>query len=100
MSLPRTAYILLWFPKPSETFVFREVVNLRKMGLPLKVFALYGELTDGMSQEMRAESKDVERLGLPGLKSIAADVRVLVAPQSRAHCVFVPHRAVQTMERG
>ena len=45
------------------------------MGLPLKVFTLYGELADGMSQEMRAASKDVERLGLPCLKTIAADVR-------------------------
>jgi colanic acid/amylovoran biosynthesis glycosyltransferase len=75
VSLPRTAYILLWFPKPSETFVFREVINLRKMGLPLKVFTLYGELADGMSPEMRAASRDVERLGLPCLKTIAADIR-------------------------
>jgi colanic acid/amylovoran biosynthesis glycosyltransferase len=75
LRLPRTAYILLWFPKPSETFVFREVMNLRKMGLPLKVFSLYGELTESMSEEMRSASKDVERLGLPYLKSVASDIR-------------------------
>lgn len=68
MSLPRTAYILLWFPKPSETFVFREVVNLRKMGLQLKVFTLYGELTKDLSPEMRAASDEVERLGLSFLR--------------------------------
>lgn len=75
MRLPRTAYILLWFPKPSETFVFREVINLRKMGLPLKVFSLYGELTESMSGEMAAASADVERLGLPYLKTVASDIR-------------------------
>ena len=74
MRLPRTAYILLWFPKPSETFIFREVINLRKMGLPLKVFSLYGELTESMSEEMREASRDVERLGLPYLKTFAADI--------------------------
>jgi len=68
VTLPRTAYILLWFPKPSETFVFREVINLRKMGLSLKVFTLYGELTKDLSPEMRAESNQVERLGLPFLR--------------------------------
>lgn len=64
MNFPRTAYVLLWFPKPSETFVFREVVNLRKAGLPLKVFTLYGELTRALSDEMSAASADVERLGV------------------------------------
>lgn len=65
MSQARTAYILLWFPKPSETFLFREVVNLRNMGLPLKVFTLYGELRGNLSPEMRSCSVTVERLGIP-----------------------------------
>jgi colanic acid/amylovoran biosynthesis glycosyltransferase len=65
MSRARTAYILLWFPKPSETFVFREVVNLRNMGLPLKVFTLYGELRGNLSPEMGSCSVPVERLGIP-----------------------------------
>jgi glycosyltransferase involved in cell wall biosynthesis len=65
---------LLWFPKPSETFIFREVVNLQKMGMPLEVFTLYGELTEDMSAEMREASKRVERLGLSGLKTVASDL--------------------------
>ncbi len=71
MSLPRIAYILLWFPKPSETFIFREVVNLWKMGLPLKVFTLYGEWKKHLSPEMCGVSKKVERLGIPYLKHAA-----------------------------
>ncbi|MFH1114494.1 MAG: glycosyltransferase family 4 protein [Pseudomonadota bacterium] len=74
MTPPKTAYILLWYPKPSETFIFRETVNLRKMGMPLEVFTLYGELTDDMSEEMREAAKQVERLGLAGLKSTVSDL--------------------------
>ncbi|MCX6899834.1 MAG: glycosyltransferase [Verrucomicrobia bacterium] len=74
MNLPRTAYVLLWFPKPSETFVFREVVNLRKAGLPLKVFTLYSTLTQALSEEMRGASADVERLGIRHLGRALAGV--------------------------
>jgi colanic acid/amylovoran biosynthesis glycosyltransferase len=64
---PKTAYVLLWYPKPSETFIFREVVNLQKMGMPLEVFTLYGKLTQNMTPEMHEASDGVERLGLPEL---------------------------------
>jgi glycosyltransferase involved in cell wall biosynthesis len=74
LSLPRIAYILLWFPKPSETFIFREVVNLWKMGLPVKVFTLYGEWKKHLSPEMRGVSKKVERLGIPFMKRAAKDL--------------------------
>jgi len=65
LKLPRIAYILLWFPKPSETFIFREVMNLWNMGVPIKVFSLYGELTRSLSPEMVSVSGRVERLGIP-----------------------------------
>ncbi|MGO9571896.1 MAG: glycosyltransferase family 4 protein [Desulfomonilaceae bacterium] len=74
MSLPKIAYILLWFPKPSETFVFREVVNLWKMGLPLEVFTLYGEWKKHLSPEMLGVSEKMERLGIPFLKHAPRDL--------------------------
>ncbi len=61
---PKTAYILLWFPKPSETFIFNEVLGLRKLGLPLSVFTLYGKITRNLSDEMKSTAADVERLGV------------------------------------
>ena len=67
MEPPRTAYILLWYPKPSETFVFSETVNLKRLGLPLQVFTLYGRIGSGLSDEMKQASSDVERLGIPFL---------------------------------
>ena len=74
MALLRTAYILLWFPKPSETFVFREVQDLRRLGLPLRMFSLYGEWSRDLSAEMREAASDVERLGYRAFPAIAAAV--------------------------
>ncbi len=75
MALPRIAYILLWFPKPSETFIFREVVNLWQLGLPLQVFTLYGELRRHLSPEMAAVSPRVVRLGTKVAKNFPEDLR-------------------------
>jgi glycosyltransferase involved in cell wall biosynthesis len=66
---PKTAYVLLWFPLPSETFIFREVMNLWNMGMPLKVFTLYGEKTRNLSREMMSVSHRMERLGIPFIKT-------------------------------
>ena len=74
MNYPKTAYILLWFPKPSETFIFREVMNLWRMGLPLRVFTLYGELRKLLSPEMASVSDQVTRLGIPFLTRAASDI--------------------------
>ena len=74
MKHPKTAYVLLWFPKPSETFIFHEVTRLKDMGLPLEVFALYGELRRDLSPGMSAASRGVERLGIPFLKRAPAAV--------------------------
>jgi colanic acid/amylovoran biosynthesis glycosyltransferase len=71
---PRIAFVLLWFPKPSETFIFREVANLGKMGLQLKVFSLYGRLSRDLSPEMRLATPLVETLGLPYLSRAWQDV--------------------------
>ncbi|MFA6223068.1 MAG: glycosyltransferase [Desulfomonilaceae bacterium] len=75
LNSPRIAYLALWFPKPSETFIFREVLNLWKMGLSLKVFTLYGELRTQLSPEMKSVPTDqVEHLGIPALKKLPVDL--------------------------
>jgi glycosyltransferase involved in cell wall biosynthesis len=68
------AYVLLWFPKPSETFIFREVVNLWRAGAPIKVFSLYGEWREYLSPEMAAVAARVQRLGRPWLRAAPADL--------------------------
>ncbi|MGO8880497.1 MAG: glycosyltransferase family 4 protein [Desulfomonilaceae bacterium] len=75
MRLPKIAYFTLWFPKPSETFIFREVLNLWAMDLPLKVFTLYGELQNGLSPEMSSiGNENVEHLGVSILKHLPRDI--------------------------
>jgi len=72
-AFPRTAFISLWFPKPSETFVYREVLALWRLGLPVRVFCLYGPVRSGLSEEMRDTDIPVERLGLGSIPRILAD---------------------------
>jgi colanic acid/amylovoran biosynthesis glycosyltransferase len=74
MGAPRLAYVLLWFPKPSETFVFREVATLWALGMDLRVFTLYGRLSRSLTREMRSVDGRVERIGLPGLRHLARDL--------------------------
>jgi colanic acid/amylovoran biosynthesis glycosyltransferase len=75
-SLPllKTAYILLWFPKPSETFIFREVVTLQSMGLDLSVYTLYGPAAGSLSPEMRDWPGPVERLGSRHMRRIPESI--------------------------
>lgn len=42
MKSTRVAYILLWFPEPTQTFILDEVNTLVGLGLDLTVFTLYG----------------------------------------------------------
>jgi len=67
------AYVLLWFPLPSEMFIFREIKNLQGMGLPISVYSLYGPAKNGLSAEMRAFG-DVTRLGAAAAPQVFRDV--------------------------
>ena len=58
-------YVLLWFPLSSETFIFREVKQLREKGLPVRVYTVYGRRTSGQSLEMLSYDGPIERMGLP-----------------------------------
>ncbi|QJT07413.1 glycosyltransferase family 4 protein [Oceanidesulfovibrio marinus] len=72
MSLPNTAFIALWLPKPSETFVFREAVYLGTMGLPLVVWSHYGPYPKDLSPEMQAYDKATHH-GVRHLKHLFRD---------------------------
>ena len=65
--IPRVAYVLLWFPRASETFVFGEVGALRELGLPIHVYTMYGASMRGCSEHMRAYNGPVTRCGLRAL---------------------------------
>jgi colanic acid/amylovoran biosynthesis glycosyltransferase len=72
---PKIAYVSLWFPLPSETFIFREEQNLRKAGLPITVHALYGPTSKLLSPEMQAASDDVRRIGSRSFLKMLSSIR-------------------------
>ncbi|WP_165078423.1 MULTISPECIES: glycosyltransferase family 4 protein [unclassified Desulfovibrio] len=61
---PVIAYVLLWFPLSSETFIFREVVELGELGLDIRVYTMYGAALKGCSREMREYPGPVTRMGV------------------------------------
>jgi glycosyltransferase involved in cell wall biosynthesis len=61
----KIAYLVAEFPKPSETFVSREVQTLQRLGLPVEVFALKGP-----------ESKELTKLD-PRTRHLASKVHYL-----------------------
>lgn len=63
-SMPVIAYVLLWFPLSSETFIFREVVQLLRLGLSIRVYTMYGKALKGCSREMQAFPEPVRRMGM------------------------------------
>ena len=68
--IPRVAYVLLWFPRASETFVFREVCALRDLGLPIHIYTMYGSGMRGCSESMRAYKGSLTRFGSSALGRI------------------------------
>jgi hypothetical protein len=74
LSLPNTAYILLWYPLPSETFIFREVQNAADAGMPLQVYTLYGQAGKHCSPDMRRVADAVTRLGSPAIPGFFRDL--------------------------
>lgn len=64
------AYVLLWFPLSSETFIYREIRELMDLGLRIRVYTMYGKSLKGCSKEMRAFPGKITRMGLKSFFSI------------------------------
>src|SRR5674476_203178 len=71
---PRVAYLLLWFPEPSQTFVLDEVNTLVRLGLDVRVYTLYGPRPatrlDGMAEVLAP----VHHLGTAALPRLVRDL--------------------------
>lgn len=68
----RIAYILLWFPLSSETFIFREIEDLRRLGVEITVYTMYGKALKGCSQAMHNYSGPIVRMGAKASWQIAS----------------------------
>jgi len=67
------AYILLWFPEPSQTFVLDEVNTLMRLGLDIRVYTLYGARPAGRVAGMAEVLAPVHRLGTAALARLVRD---------------------------
>ncbi|MGQ9687978.1 MAG: glycosyltransferase family 4 protein [Desulfobaccales bacterium] len=64
MPSPRIAYILLWFPEPTQTFILDEVNTLTDLGADITVFTLYGPRPRARLAGMAPVKAPVVHLGL------------------------------------
>ena len=71
---PRVAYLLLWFPEPSQTFVLDEVNTLVRLGLDVRVYTLYGPRPAAATAGMAEVLAPVRHLGTAALPSLARDL--------------------------
>ena len=71
----RVAYILLWFPEPSQTFVLEEVNTLVRLGLEVQVYSLYGPRRPGRIAGMAGALAPVSHLGLAAAGNLIQDLR-------------------------
>jgi glycosyltransferase involved in cell wall biosynthesis len=71
----RTAFLLHWFPKPSETFILDEVSTLHRQGMPLSVITLYGPHR-GVSPRAGGDEAGIEvrRMGTRALAQVGRDI--------------------------
>lgn len=71
-TLPTTAYVPLWLPLPSETFVFREVTGLRELGMNVVPYSIYGPKLAGLSPDMLKLGHETRNLGLKATPDLLA----------------------------
>ncbi|MHB8066899.1 MAG: glycosyltransferase [Desulfobaccales bacterium] len=71
---PRVAYLLLWFPEPTQTFILDEVNTLQRLGLDLQVYTFYGPRPPGRIAGMEPVLAPVHRLGLASLGTLISQL--------------------------
>lgn len=82
--MPRMAYVFLWFPLASETFIFREIADLVKTGVDVRAYTMYGRSLKGCSREMVEYNGSVTRMGLPAIFRISkAFMRFFISQPAR-----------------
>jgi len=68
------AYLLLWFPEPSQTFVLDEVNTLVRLGLNVKVYTLYGPRPADRLRGLARPLAPVHHLGTAALLPLGRDL--------------------------
>jgi glycosyltransferase involved in cell wall biosynthesis len=71
---PRVAYLLLWFPEPSQTFILDEVNTLVGLGLDVRVYTLYGPRPPRRLAGMAQAQAPVHHLGIAATGMLGRDL--------------------------
>jgi colanic acid/amylovoran biosynthesis glycosyltransferase len=74
MKSPRIAYILLWFPEPTQTFILDEVNTMAGLGLDLTVYTLYGPRPASRIAGMAQVRTPVHHLGVAAARKVLQSV--------------------------
>ncbi len=70
----RVAYLLLWFPERTQTFILDEANTLMRLGLDLRVYTLYGPRRRGRVAGMGPALPPVAHLGSAALPVLLRDL--------------------------
>ncbi len=93
---PRVAYLLLWFPEPTQTFILDEVNTLQRLGLDLQVYTFYGPRPPGRIAGMEPVLAPVHHLGLASFGTLILQVLRLC----RDHRSLARRVLAETLVRG
>jgi colanic acid/amylovoran biosynthesis glycosyltransferase len=91
----RVAYILLWFPEPSQTFVLDEVNTLVRLGLDVKVYTLYGPRPASRLSGMAEVLAPVHHLGISSFPLLVRDLMRLTRSRGPEAAPFLRRVAVR-----
>jgi glycosyltransferase involved in cell wall biosynthesis len=96
---PRVAYLLLWFPEPSQTFVLDEVNTMVRLGLDVRVYSLYGPRPRVRLAGMAEVLAPVHHLGLAATGTLLQDLLRLGRTWGPGAARFVRQVAVRRWRR-
>jgi colanic acid/amylovoran biosynthesis glycosyltransferase len=97
----RVAYILLWFPEPTQTFILDEVNTMHRLGLEVEVHTLYGPRPPAVIAGMSPATAPVSHLGTASLGSLIKAITRLPktwGPEARRFCFQVLGRRWRSLE--
>lgn len=74
MPRPKVAYILLWFPEPTQTFILDEVNTMARLGLDVEVFTLYGPRDPARLEGLARPEAPITHLGTAALGALLREL--------------------------
>ncbi len=95
----RVAYVLLWFPEPSQTFILDEINTLRQQGLDLEVYTLYGPRPPGRLSGLAPRLAPVFHLGTAALGVLLRDLESLRRRWGPQAGSFLPEHLYDLIKR-